>query len=58
VVCECGGGQGGTFSPENKLADEQWYWFEVDKMRQALGLDYTPALLDFVADSATTTPGE
>jgi cytochrome oxidase assembly protein ShyY1 len=47
--------QGGMFSPENKLADEQWYWFEVDKMRQALGLDYTPALLDFVA--ASTTPG-
>ena len=57
-MCEWGGGQGGTFSPENKLADEQWYWFEVDKMRQALGLDYTPALLDFVADSTTTTPGE
>lgn len=46
------GEKGGMFSPENKLADEQWYWFEVDKMRQALGLDYTPALLDFVAASA------
>jgi hypothetical protein len=44
--------QGGTFSPENKLADEQWYWFEMDKLRQALGLAYTPALLDFVAASS------
>jgi len=41
------------FSPENDVTSDQWYWFELDKMKQALNLDYTPPLIDLLSLSSS-----